>query len=487
MRRFSPLLLALLLLSTSPLMADDANLAARLEQLEAETQALRAEVQTLRAGTFRLPAVEATPAHWSGHQNPMAAASPSSVAPSPVATNPSPAATDAPSATDYYTFEQVQQMMDSTAKKYAWRKGDFTITPYAFLWGSSVYETERSYVGDYALYILSAETNGEDAFHVDARATRLGIDVAGPRVRLFNCAPSGGKVEFDFQGQFVTENKPGVLLRHAYWEVKDEDFRLLMGQTWDVIAPLVPGTIMYSVYWGAGNIGYRRAQIRYERYLQFSPYSMITLQGSLNDNIVSDFTSDPDIEGKPSGWPLVEGRVAWTLGDRGKGSQPVVIGASGHIGEQDFRFGPLTPDPGEHERRTWSMNADFNVPITERFGVQGEVFTGENLGTFLGGILQGVNRQTTRSIRSTGGWVGTWFHWASDWHSYAGWTIDDPFNEDITAANGRIYNSAYFVNLTHDVTKNFVLGFEVSSWKTLYKDLAPGESVRFEVMAKYGF
>ena len=37
-----------------------------------------------------------------------------------------------------------------------------------------------------------------------------------------------------------------------------------MGQTWGVVAPLVPGTIMYSVYWGAGNIGYRRAQIRNE-------------------------------------------------------------------------------------------------------------------------------------------------------------------------------------------------------------------------------
>ncbi|MBN1591080.1 MAG: carbohydrate porin [Pirellulales bacterium] len=463
MRRLLPLAFGLVLLVTSPLVADELTIAARLEQLEAETQTLRAQLQQLRDRPVQSPEVQATPVNWA------------------------PANAEE---TDYYTFEQVEQMMAATASKYAWRKGGFTITPYGFLWGSMVYETERSQVGDYALYIFSVDTHGKDAFQVDARSTRIGFDVVGPRLWLFNCAASGGKVEFDFQGNFVTENKPGVLLRHAYWEVKNDDFRLLMGQTWDVIAPLNPGTIMYSVYWGAGNIGYRRAQLRFERYLKFSPYSMITLQGSLNDDIVSDFTSATDgIQGDRGGWPLIEGRVAWTLGYRGKGGQPVQVGMSGHIGEQEFDFANAgCLNPGEHVRRTYSVNVDFQVPITSRFGVQGEVFTGENLGAYLGGILQGVNPITTRSIRSTGGWVGIWYDWSSDWHSYAGYTIDDPFDQDIDLmTHGRTYNQAYFVNLTYDVTKQFKMGFEVSSWKTLYNDERPGESVRFEYMAKYGF
>ena len=49
-------------------------------------------------------------------------------------------------------------------------------------------------------------------------------------------------------------------------EVKDDDFRFLVGQTWDVISPLYPGMLMYSVGWDGGNIGYRRAQVRGERY-----------------------------------------------------------------------------------------------------------------------------------------------------------------------------------------------------------------------------
>jgi hypothetical protein len=470
MPRLLPLVPVLLLLCPSVLLAEQTreDLEARLGQLEVETQALRGELQQLRERPVRLPEVQATPASWA------------------------PAAKQ-DEAADYYTFEQVQQMMDETAKKHAWRKGDFTVIPYGFLWGNMVYETEESYTGSYALYILSAEKAGDDNFVVDGRNTRLGFDVAGPRLWLFNCAPSGGKVEIDFQGSFVTENKAGLLLRHAYWEVKDDDFRILMGQTWDVISPLYPSTTMYSVYWDAGNIGYRRPQVRGERYLKLSPTSMITLQGSLDLDIVSDYTTDDedDIEGKHEGWPIIEGRSAWTLGPRGKDDKPIVLGASGHIGNQDFRFGSKSVLPGEYVRRTWSLNADFQVPILPRFGVQGEFFTGENLGAFLGGIGQGVNvdldADTVRTIRSTGGWFEFWYDLAFNWHAHAGFTIDDPFDQDITTDSGRTYNSVYYANLIHEVTKQFQLGFEVGSWKTLYKGLEPGESVRFEFMAKYGF
>ena len=37
------------------------------------------------------------------------------------------------------------------------------------------------------------------------------------------------------------------------------------------------------------------------------------------------------------------------------------------------------------------------------------------------------------------------------------------------------------------MTKNFLIGLEVSSWKTLYVDKLPGDSVRSEFVAKYGF
>ena len=181
-------------------MGDEASLATRLDQLESETQTLRDELDWLRAHPVRLPAVEATPVS-------MAA----------------PKADE-----DYYSLEEVQKMMTSTAKKYAWTKGDFKVVPYGILWGNMAYETARTRDGDYTFYVFSFDDDGGDTFHVNARATRLGIDVAGPKLWLFDCAESGGKVEIDFFGSFVLENKPGVLLRHAYWEVKNDDYRLLM-------------------------------------------------------------------------------------------------------------------------------------------------------------------------------------------------------------------------------------------------------------------
>jgi hypothetical protein len=119
-------------------------------------------------------------------------------------------------------------------RKLAWTKGDFTIVPYGYLWGNTVYSTERTSPGSYTLYALSPSASAgnvpQSECIVDARNTRLGFDVAGPQIPWLNNAVSGGKVEVDFQNSVLTtENKPTVLLRHAYAEVKDDEFRLLVG------------------------------------------------------------------------------------------------------------------------------------------------------------------------------------------------------------------------------------------------------------------
>jgi hypothetical protein len=432
------------------------DIAARMAQLEAETRALRAEVQWLREHPVQQPEIPATPIGMN--------------APAPV---PAPAPV-------YATMEQVK----AEAKKCAWKKGDFTITPYGWLWGNAVDSSERTNPGSYTLWVLSANTIPESEFIVDARNTRLGFDVGGPQIPLFDGAKSGGKVEVDFQQNLVgtsTENRATVLLRHAYVEVKDDDFRLLAGQTWDVISPLYPGMLMYSVGWDGGNIGYRRAQFRWERYLKFSDVSLVTTQLSINQNVFSDATTT--VRGEASNWPIVEGRVAWTVGQRGPGSLPVTVGVSGHIGEEEF---DLVGAP-DNRRRTWSANMDLRVPLTEHFGVQCEAYVGDNLDSFLGGIGQGTDPTTFNTIRDTGGWVEVWYDWTCRLHSHVGYSVDDPNNNDLHTVGERSYNQFYFGNLIFDVTKNFIMGLEVSSWKTLYFGQLPGDSIRTEFVVKYGF
>jgi hypothetical protein len=514
-------------LSGQRIYAVDQSTIDRLNQLEAEAQALRAEVSKMRQDVVRLPNVElseistsvtlvsnttdstvpAPPVPWSVPSTTTTPRpAPQPTAPIPVIPLPAVAQADTPKAVppeppvlqtlvsqpttpeptasqeDYYTLDEIKAEM----KKMVWKKGDFSVTPYGSLWAATTYETERTNNGDYTFYVFSKQDQGEPTYHVDAKSTRIGFDVLGPRIPCLDCAQSGGKVEFDFQGTSSLENKGTVLLRHAYWGVKNEEFRLLGGQTWDVISPLYPGSIMYTVYWGAGNIGYRRAQFRAERYVAISDDLLWTTQASINGNIVADTPpATINASGDQSEWPILEGRTALTFGPRGKGCHPIVLGASSHIGEQRFTF--VSPNPVRDLRaKTWSLNADLRAPITDRFGFQGEYQIGEDLSTFYGGILQGYDFALRNPVYDTGGWMEVWYDWTPSCHSHVGYCVDDPLDRDLSAGS-RTYNSAYFGNLVYDVTKQFNCGLELSSWRTLYKGKAPGEAVRIEFMAKYGF
>jgi hypothetical protein len=450
-----------------------ADVVSRLAQLEVETQSLRAEVQSLREGLVRLPAVGATPVAMAAPAVPPA--DPTLAVPAATENRPLGARPPEPQP----SMDEIRGEM----RKLAWTKGDFTIVPYGYLWGNTVYSTERTSPGSYTLYVLSASTLPENESIVDVRNTRLGFDVAGPKIPWLGDAMSGGKVEIDFQNSVLTtENKPTVLLRHAYAEVKDDEFRLLVGQTWDVISPLYPGMLMYSVGWDGGNIGYRRAQVRGERYFALSDVSLVTAQLSINQNVFPDGTTL--IKGESSNWPIVEGRVAWTVGHRGPDCLPITVGLSGHIGEEEFDYGTTQFNDS---RRTWSGNVDLRVPITPRLGFQAECQVGENLSAFLGGIGQGIDPTTLNTIRDAGGWFEIWYDWTPTLHSHVGYSVDDPNDHDLVTTGERKYNQFYFGNLIFDVTKNFLIGVEVSSWKTLYVNQLPGDSLRCEFVAKYGF
>ena len=302
-----------------------------------------------------------------------------------------------------------------------------------------------------------------------------------------DCAQSGGKVEIDFQNNTLNvlsgENKSTVMLRHAYFEVKDEDFRLLVGQTWDVISPLYPGMLMYSVGWDGGNIGYRRAQFRGERFLNFSDISLVTAQLAIAPQIFVDntTTTTPRRARSPANRPIgrsSRGASPGRSGSAARAAIPITVGLSGHIGEQEFDTTLLGRD---NRLRTWSGNIDVRVPLTEQLGVQGECQIGENLGTFLGGIGQGIDPVTLNTIRDAGGWFEIWYDWTPSAPQPRRLLGRRSQRRRPPLTGERTYNQFYYGNLIYDVTKNFLVGMEVSSWKTLYIGQLPGDSVRIRV------
>ena len=380
--------------------------------------------------------------------------------------------------------------------------GGIQIVPYGIFWSDMIYASSRQFPRRFILFIESEETQGEDAFEVEMRYTRVGMRLTGPRVNMLGGLTSGGQVEVDFLGGFVTENQPDTRLRHAYWEAKNDDYRFLVGQYWDLTSPLLPNTINFSVNWAAGNIGFRRAQFRVERYLDVSDNFRLTLQAAAASEVIQDFRTADDIGRESPNWPMIQARTAMTVGDRD--SRPVTLGFSGHIGETGFDFEsghPANPALGPEDDarfRTWSFNVDFTVPVTHRLGVHGEFFTGANLSPLLGGILQGVCPCLRVPIRSTGGWAEIWYDVNPCVHFHVGFGIDDPVRSDIVV--GRSYNRVVYTNVLLDVTKRLVTGLEVSSWKTNYTNRSsepgftpvssptlPGEAIAIDWTVRYAF
>ena len=429
----------------------------RVQRLEAETAELRAELAILR---------EQRPASQGDLTVPV--------------TNEYVDATAAPPDEEglYYGEDLLKQM-----RELVWTKGDFKIVPYGNIWGSAAHDTQRVFPGAFVLYVFSEDQFDHDTFVLDTRRTRLGLDITGPKIPRMHNANSRGKVEIDFHGQFVNENQATIQIRHAYAEVYDDNFRLLAGQTSDLMSPLLTRTVNYSVGWAGGNIGFRRMQVRYERYLNFTDTFQITPAVAVCQNVINEGVTGLIDPRSPTNWPIIESRIGCTLGPRGAGCKPVQFGVSGHIGEQGFEV-VGTP---QYRVRTWSFNTDVAIPVTKRLSFQAEYFTGADLATFLGGIVQGVNFTRREAIYSSGGWFDVGYDWTDDLHSYTGFGIDDPWNDTLSAAAARSYNQFIFTNAIYDVTEKMKLGVELSAWRTQYLGLAPGETFRVEFSGQYEF
>jgi len=382
---------------------------------------------------------------------------------------------------------------------------DIQVKPYGSLWTNLYFATSRTNPGSFTLWVFSEQDHGESAVEIDARRTRLGVEVFGPDLAIGDLEfLSQGRVEFDFFGEFLTENRAGARLRHAYWDARNDEWRFLVGQTWDVISPLSPGMLNFSVGWAGGNIGFRRAQIRAERMLQVSNDADLTFQLSLNQDVVDDFPTDPGVRREPSGFPVLMGRTALEFPSDSEDAQPIVLGVSGHIGETGFDFLSTGPPPynlppeDDARFKTWSINADLELPLTDDLMFRCEFFHGVNLSPFLGGIGQGVCPCLRVPIESTGGWFEFVEHWSPEWESHCGFGIDDPVDADFIY--GRTKNHFLFGNIIWNISERLSTGIELAWWRTTFQDqrvglippselfpTEPGNAITFEWMMRYNF
>jgi hypothetical protein len=351
---------------------------------------------------------------------------------------------------------------------------------YGFVKLDASYDTSLTYPGNFTIWVNSESSNeDDDGFNITAKQTRLGLKINGPDN---GDVKTSGLVEFDFYGSSAPENKGKVQLRKAYLQIDwpDDSFSLIAGQNSDVFSPLVPTTLNYTVLWGAGNIGYRRPQIRFTKNWKNPDKSAVKFEVALARTVGRSNTPYAET-GMDAGYPTVESRlgISFPMLDY----KPTTIGFSGHIGREEY---DIAANGDNKKFESWSANFDLTQPVNKWFTLKGEFFTGENLGTYFGGILQGVNTTTLKEISSKGGWVaislGPWDNWSFNF----GGGVDDVDRDDV-GTGSKISNSSIFGNFIYSINSNTQVGFELSQWKTAYKDQLDADNTRAQMSFIYKF
>lgn len=324
---------------------------------------------------------------------------------------------------------------------------------------------------------------------IHARQSTLGAALTGPEVGGFQ---SGGLLVAMLFNDAVIVDRYGLLPLQAFGELRNDDWRFAAGLQFDVFNPGTPTVLPFSALCGSGNSGNSfRGQIRLERFLKPSQHVQWTLQGALSSPITT--TIDPAFQiSEDNGWPNVEARIALGFGQSEmvglEAKRPLEIGISG-VGGQIRTTNPLV---SQVVADVWGVGADFRWKFLPFLGVTGEVYSGQTLGSYSGGVLQNINvdsltpaNSTLRAIRSTGGWLETFVYWTPCLHSHVGFGIDDPLDRDV-AITQRTQNSTFFANAIWDVNQTFRIGFEFAWRETKYRSLlipdnqGPGFHTQFQ-------
>jgi hypothetical protein len=327
------------------------------------------------------------------------------------------------------------------------------------------YDTGKVSTGNYATRVLQAAEN--DQTSITAREMRIGFDFMWKQNRYRTDA----KLEFDFYGLGAEpssinamENRATSMLRHAYLKLSKSNWYLLAGQTSDVISPLVPATVNYTVCWGIGNIGYRRPMFRFAAWSDLREGSKLLIDLAAARSLGLDLDGDGLDDGVESPYPTFQGRLAFDvkLSDDGL----FALGVSGHYGVEKYGIDDSL------ETISRSINTDLKIVFNQYVALLGEFFVGQSLGTYLGGVFQSVG-PLGNEIGAQGGWSMLQISPTPKWTINGGYSFDDPDKSDFILPPEETgsfvdMNSVIFGNVMYHVTKNVSAMLELSYLETEY-------------------
>jgi len=273
--------------------------------------------------------------------------------------------------------------------------------------------------------------------------------------------PDDNTVKTDIKTTTVTV--PGASafrIRHAYGQVKFNDLGLtiLFGQTSNVFSPRDPSILSEGSMNYSGNIGTSRVpQIRLTQLLGPAELAVAA---------VDDRGASAPVA------PAFQGRIGFkTSADWADKKQNLELGVSGHFANEkntdiDSNKTPSVP-------KSWSVNADLNIPIIDILGLSGEAFYGQNLGNYGNGSLaltSSSNTKDTVGIKSFGFWANLGLKLPANLTLGGGFGMESIKNDDELNAKTRSSNTGIFGNLRYNFIPSAFVGIEYWHISTSYTD-----------------
>jgi hypothetical protein len=270
---------------------------------------------------------------------------------------------------------------------------------------------------------------------------------------------------------------------NAYGELKNSDWRFAAGLQNDIFAPVLPTNLPFSYLAASGNAGVYRGQVRLERFIHPNDAAQWTLTTGLSEPIATTLNNETLSE--DNGWPNVEMRAALALGPEKQVDlvrlRPFEIGISSFVGQLRTVSGATRVVAD-----AFGIAGDFRWRMNDWFGIAGEVYTGQAMGTYGAGVFQNVNAVTFEPVHATGGWAEFYIYWTPCLHTHTGYGVDDPLDSDL-APPQIANNSTVFSNIIWDISKSFRVAFELTARKTNYVTLLDNEGVGLQSQFQWKF
>ncbi|MBF0499011.1 MAG: hypothetical protein HQM09_02665 [Candidatus Riflebacteria bacterium] len=389
-------------------------------------------------------------------------------------------------------------------------KGKYPVELYGYVKLDMSTDDSRTQLGNDARWVPSEATYANHReYNMTANPSRFGLRFKGPEEGK---ARVSGNLEFDLYGSSSLGSNGGAFessaaprVRHAFVQVDwpEDDWSLLAGQTWDLIGPLNPSMLDYTVAWWAGNIGYRHPQLRFTKGFEAGKDSKVTVQVAATRTNGDKNVLEQTDTGAAAGSPSVQGRISYSFPTyKDKKGVKGVIGLWGHSGKEEYAYAAngdsVTLDSN-------SAGMDLSLPLSKVFKLQGELWRGKNLDDYMGGIAQGINvmsasatggvvNATTftgkfigaKSISSRGGWFELGFGPFDRWQFNLGASVDNP-DDDQLPNLARTSNQAKWLNVIYDLNSAVQIGLEYVQLHTDYKNAHDGDDGRLQSSFIYKF